>query len=56
MLLAYRIMRFGGGLGFMNLEPSIATLGRTSVRDVIERPSSQVTLQRNGIFTPEISR
>jgi hypothetical protein len=45
-----------GGLGLANLAASIVTLGRTSLSTKVERPSTQVTVQRKGILTPETSR
>jgi hypothetical protein len=46
----------GAGAGFANLAGSIATFERTSFNWNTDRPLNQLTVQWNGIFTPETSR
>ena len=43
-------------VGLANLAASIATFGCTSLNSKTDRPLSQLTVQRNGIFTPATSR
>src|SRR5215475_7739965 len=42
--------------GFAYLAASMAAFGRTSLSSNTDRPSSQLTVQRNGILTPDTSR
>src|SRR5439155_25823522 len=48
--------RATGGAGFANFAASTATLGWMSVSSTFSSPSSQVTLNRNGILMPATSR
>jgi NADPH:quinone reductase-like Zn-dependent oxidoreductase len=43
-------------LGLANFAASIGTFGRTSVSSKVSTPDSQVTVHRNGSFTPATSR
>jgi hypothetical protein len=40
----------------LNLDASIGTFARSSLSSVVERPSSQLTVHRNGILIPATSR
>jgi len=56
----YRVAgRTGGGVGgdgLANFATSIGAFGCTSLSSKFSFPSSHVTVQRNGILTPETSR
>ena len=45
-----------GGAGIANLAASIVTFGRISLISKFERPSNQVIVHLNGIFSPLTSR
>ena len=45
-----------GGDGLANFVASMGAFTCTSVSSIVERPSSQVTVMRNGMLTPETSR
>jgi hypothetical protein len=55
--LAYRLAGLGAvDAGMANLAASIRTFGSISLSCVVDCPSVHVTVQRNGILTPAISR